>query len=225
MSEVLCDSSSIIALTTSCYESIIPFLNSKGIDFIIPPSVVDESVNHPLTIKKRLYHTSALKIKRLIRDKKILIVETGEMPLTKKILELANSMFSVNGKYIHLVDLGEAAMIAMAKELGIKTLLMDERTTRMLIEAPFELKEHLSKELRTEVKINKTAMEEFESITKDMAVIRSAELVALAYEQGFFKAWKELEKEFVLSLLYKVKYNGCSLSFEELDEYKGYLGL
>ncbi|MEM4367339.1 MAG: hypothetical protein QW035_04400 [Candidatus Anstonellales archaeon] len=219
MSEILCDSSSIIALTTSCLDNVLPFLNKHGIDFIVPSFVKFEMVERPLRIESKPYHMSALKIRRLIETKVLLLVDAKEDPLADEILSYSNSLLKAKGKYIHLVDKGEAAMIAMARRLGIKNILMDERTTRMVIEAPYKLKEHLEAELRTKVDIEESSLREIKDITKEMKVFRSSEMVYLAYKHGFFREWNEAEKEIAEAALYRVKYDGCSIGFDELKEY------
>lgn len=223
MSEVLCDSSSLIALTTSCLEGVLPFLNKHGVDFVVPSFVMFETVERPLRIESKPYHMSALKIRRFIENKVLLLVDAKEDSLTEEILTHSNSLLKAKEKYIHLVDKGEAAMVAMARRLGINNILMDERTTRMVIEAPFRLKEHFEEELRTRVGISEKSLREIKDITKDMKVFRSAEIVYLAYKNGYFKDWKDGEKEIADASLYRLKYNGCSISFDELKEYRGFL--
>jgi hypothetical protein len=41
----------------------------------------------------------------------------------------------------------------------------------------------------------------------------------LAYEKGYFKSFGRLQTEALEAALYKVKYSGCSISFDEIMDY------
>ncbi len=215
MKTVLCDSSSLISLTDTCFIDVFYFLSKKfDVDFVIPPSVRKEIIDRPLSIQMKAYQLSALRMKKALSDGVLIEVNADTELEAKNILSMANTSFFVRGKPIHLIDLGEADMIALAHALNINLLLMDERTTRMLIEAPFRLKEHLEKELHTNIMLNKKSFEAFRDYTRDMQVIRSSELLTVAFEKGF------ISKEMFEAGLYALKYNGCSISFDEIEEIK-----
>ena len=112
-------------------------------------------------------------------------------------------------------------MLALAPALGIENLLVDERTVRILIEAPFELKQHLESEFQVNVMVNKSSFRDLASKLSTLKVLRSSELVMLAYERGYFKNFTTLQKEALEAALYKMKYSGCSISFDEIHEYIG----
>ena len=219
--EILCDSSSLISLTDSCLLDVVyMFTKEYGLNFIIPPSVEYEIVNRPLSIKMKAYQLSAMRLKEAIKKHVLIKVSADTKEEGKTILDIANHIFFVGGKPIHLIDLGEAEMIALSHRLKINTLFMDERTTRMLIEAPFKLKEHIEKELKTTVMLNKENYNIFEDYTSDMKVVRSVDLVALAYEKGYFRErFEEDDFKAFSASLYKLKYAGCSVSFEDIENY------
>ena len=220
--DVLCDSSSLISLTDSCLDNILGFLaNNFNIRFIIPNSVEDESVNRPLTSHIRQYSFSALKIKKAINDNIIVKVKNGQEthPTVDSILYMTNNMFFVRGKPLKLVHLGEAEMIALAEELDVNSILIDERTTRMLIEAPFQLKEHLEEEFSTNVMVNRDNLTKFSDLTKGMEAIRSTELLILAYENGYFDGFGEIKRDVLEAALYKLKFSGCSIRFDEITDF------
>ena len=189
--------------------------------FIITKEVKKEIIDKPITINR--FKLEALKLKQLL-DEKIL-----EMPLaigvrdeeiskkTTEILEVANNTFQGNNKSIHLIDLGEASCLTLSKiltEKGIKNVIaMDERTTRMLGENPEGLKKFLQKRLHTKISFNKENFKLF----KEFKVIRSSELVYIAYKKGLVK----LKNGFILdALLYAVKFKGCAISEDEIRAIK-----
>ncbi len=219
--DILCDSSSLISLGDACMLDVLSLFSKKyEVNFIIPKGVEKEIVERPLTIKMKAYQYSAMRLKREIEKRILVKVDIDTETEGKKLLKIANSIFFARGRPVHLIDMGEAEMIILAHKLRIRTLLMDERTTRMLIEAPFTLKEHLERELRVNVMLNKENYSYFSDYTKDMRVVRSVDLVALAYKAGYFeeKFGDESFKAFSAAL-YKLKYSGCSVSFEEIKNY------
>jgi predicted nucleic acid-binding protein len=218
--EVLCDSGVFISLTGSCLEKILYHLSEKfGVNFIIPPSVEEEMVKRPLTRRMKNYAFSAIKIKSAISDGIIITVNADVAGEASKILHAANNMFFAKGRGIQLIQMGEAEMLALAKRLDISNILIDERTTRMLIEAPFKMKEHLQEELGVNVMVDRKSLTEFSSYVKGMSAIRSCELVMLAYENGFFDHFGDLKKQALEAAFYKVRFSGCSLRFDEIEDY------
>ena len=216
---VLCDSSSIITLVDSCLGGIFNFLGEKtGVDFFITPGVKSEIIDRPLSIKMKAYQLSALRMKRMLEEGKLNMINAETSSLTDRIMKLANNMFFIGNKPIHLIDWGETDLIATAELLNIDVLLVDERTTRMLIEAPFRIKEHLEEELNTSIGLNEPNFRDFEQHVKGIRVIRSVELIGVAYERGFFDDFKEDRKRALEAALYKAKYSGCSVRFDEIEK-------
>lgn len=89
----------------------------------------------------------------------------------------------------------------------------------MLVEDPGKLREHLEREFKTQLEVNSDYLERFHGLAGDLNIIRSSELVMVAYEKGFFKKFGKLEKKAVESALYGLKFNGCGISFSEIDEF------
>ncbi len=216
---ILCDSSVLISLTDACFADIFPFLAKKTpVEFYITPGVKQEIINRPLSIQMKAYELSAVRMKKLLKDKAIKYIDADTADLTKRLMFLGNNMFYAHGKPIHLIDLGETDIIATASLLGIKALLIDERTTRMLIEAPFRVKDHLEDELRTSVSINEKNYYEFRHAVEGMKVIRSIELLSVAYELGYFDDFGNDKVLTFEAALYKTKYSGSAVQFDEIKE-------
>ena len=216
--DIICDSGVFISLTSSCLSEILYFFsNKKNVRFIVPHAVEDEMVNYPIRRKIKRYLFSAIRIKDAIDDRVITKIEKrGVSPGGERIIELANNLFFLRGKPLKLIQRGEAEMLELAFELGIENLLVDERTTRMLIEAPFRLKEHLEREFGINVMLNKKNLSELSKHIGHFSVIRSSELITVAYECGFFKKYQEMEKAAYEAALYKIKFSGCSIGFDEI---------
>jgi predicted nucleic acid-binding protein len=212
---ILCDSSSLIALTDSGLLGALIALKQKMKGrILITEGIIEESIIYPMKVPK--YSFSAIRLKRAL-DSKVFDVIRFRQQTVDRILYLANNIFS-SARPFHLVDRGEAELVAAAVDNNLKTLVMDERTTRMLMEAPMGLKKHLEGEFRIKLNVNTKLLNEFQQATSGIHVIRSSEIVALAYEARYFKKFKDLEKKAYEAALYAIKFNGCAVGFDEISE-------
>jgi len=215
---IVCDSSSLISLTDSCFIHVIYFLKKKYSGrFIIPPSVEKECVEQPMHIKNYALH--AIRLKRAIAENMIDVVEAKSEPAAEEIKFIANSIFHAEGTPLRLLHAGEADVLSLALELGVDNILMDERTTRMLVEDPESLRQHLEHELGKQIGINEKSLSAFSRATRKIRFFRSTELILLAHELGYFADYGELEREAVEASLYKLKYSGCAIGFGEIGDY------
>lgn len=216
LSDVLCDSSSLISLTGSCLDNALYFLKDEfNVRFLIPPSVEHECVTLPLSRGLKEHAFSARKIEKMISDS-ILYRTQKEASNTNQLLDSANNLFFIRGKPLPLVHKGEAEVLAYANESSITTVLVDERTTRMLIEAPFRIKEHLEIEFNVNIMVDRNSLSYLSDFTKNFEVIRATELLVLAYENGFMDRFGRTRKDALEAALYKLKYAGCSIRFDEI---------
>ncbi len=216
--ELLCDSSSLISLTSSCLDNILYFLkDDHGVKFYIPPSVEDECVTRPLSKDLKEHAFSARKIEKAINDNVLIRIQSdGE---SNKVLEYANNLFFMRGRPIPLLHNGEADVLSLANEIGMRTILIDERTSRMLIEAPFSIKEHIEIEFNVNVMIDKTSLSKFSEFTDALEIIRASELLILAYEHGFMDGFGYRKKYALEAALHKIKFSGCSIRFDEITNF------
>lgn len=218
--DVLCDTSTLVSLTTSCLDASLHFLHERlGFRFIIPPSVETEAVTRPISAGLKQYSFSALKISQAMNKRVVIRVDAETRGEANRVLNLTNNLFFVKGRPLTLVQLGEAEMVGLARVLGLSALAIDERTTRMLIESPFKIKEHLEQEFGVNILVNKDNLMNFSEYTKGMEVIRSSELVILAYENGFFDHFDKLRKSVLEAALYKLKFSGCAIRFDEIETF------
>ncbi len=190
--------------------------------FLITSEVKNEVIDVPLRIKR--YELEALKIKRLLDDGVIelpgsLGIKDSEIESADKLmLNIANSTFSGMGRDIHILDHGEASCLALSKiltEKGIKNIIgIDERTTRLLVERPENLKNIFEERMNTKIKIKKENLSSFTGFS----IVRSTELAYVAYKKNLV----DLKGGDVVldALLYALKFKGAAVSGDEIEQIK-----
>ncbi|MDD5649498.1 MAG: hypothetical protein PHF86_03650 [Candidatus Nanoarchaeia archaeon] len=225
MKNIVFDTSSIISLSTNDLLWVLKPLKDKfNGDFLISEGVRKELVDNPLQIKR--FKFEALMILNLISNKGLNVYNDKEVE--KKITylnSLVNNLFKAKGEYITIMQSGEIASLAVAIILGSSAYVVDERTTRLVIEDPERLVKILRNKLHTTVNINRNNLELIKKEINGLKVIRSTELVLMAYEMGLFKDFlkltiysKNIKKDLIDGLLWGLKLRGCSISEEEIDE-------
>ncbi len=214
------DAGPIISLTTNNLLWILEALPAKT-TFSIVSSVKREVVDRPLATKK--FKFEALQVERLIEQGKLLVIdEPAFKSKALQFLDIANTVFWAHQAPIKIIQLGEMESVAAAVGLGTHRVVMDERITRSLIETPEQLQRLMEQRLHTKVHMDTGRLEEFRAFTRHVEIIRSAELVAIAYEKGlldkFLVKVPNARKELLESVLWGVKLNGCSISEQEIAE-------
>ena len=168
---VVCDASSLIALTDSgLLGALIAVKQRMKGDLLVTQEVINESINNPIKVPE--YSFSAVRLKRALDSGTFGVVGFNDNTFDR-ILNTANNMFYTSRPF-HLVNHGEAEMLAAAIDNNLTTMLMDERTTRTMIEAPMELKNHLENEFHVRINVNQDMFKEFKEMTSGLQVIRSA---------------------------------------------------
>lgn len=193
----------------------------SDVRFIITKQVKYEIIDRPLGIPR--YELGALKIQYLL-DSNVLelpsalgISEAKIEQRTKKFMDTANRCVSINKRWVDIVSPAEMSCLALSAELTdqrVENLIaMDERTTRILSENPDMLEQIMASKLHQKVIVNQKELKSF----AQFKFIRSTELVYVAYKKGVLrlKGPKVLE-----AVLYGTKYNGSSVSLEEIDVLK-----
>jgi hypothetical protein len=147
------------------------------------------------------------------------VLGVSNKEITSKMNEMmskANSIFVSKSGDIKLIHDGETSCMALSKIIREKidhVLCIDERTARMLIERPDNLEELLERKMHTNIKLQKSNFEIF----KDFKIIRSTELIYIAYKKGIVKM---RDPQILDALLYALKFKGCSISDDEIAEIK-----
>ena len=104
---------------------------------------------------------------------------------------------------------------------------MDERTLRLFIEKPENMESLLEHRFKHDVKTDLLLMKQFQEQLKGVTIIRSIELVGVAFKLGMLDCYlpqQENAKELLLeSVLWATKYNGCAVTNHEIEELKQFL--
>lgn len=185
------------------------------------PGVKHELVERPL--ETRRFKFEALQVQKLI-EKKIICLTEDETIIKKsrELAELANSILSAHGQNIKIVQTGEMETIAAAILYKADAVIIDERITRTLIENPAGLQLLMEKRLHMQLKVDQKALHDFQEQTRHIKIIRSIELVTIAYEQGLLDKYvvnlPNARRELLESILWGVKLNGCSVTDDEIYE-------
>lgn len=220
MSSAVVDASTLISLSESCLFNLFNHLKVKnGLEFLISKSVFNESVTKPLKINR--FKLSALRVKQGVDIGAIQVVER-DVELGKIVSEierLSEEVLVSEQRPIKVIHRGEIDALALAKYSNARTLVIDEKVTRLLLEDVMILRKLIERRQHVKVSLNKQKYGELKSFLGELNVIRSSELIALAYEQGLLE--KELggKKSALEAALYSVKFKGCSLSEFEIREF------
>ncbi len=219
---IIFDSSTLISFSMNgLFQEFRDLKKAFGGKFIIPKEVKEEIIDKPLTIKR--FELESLRMQEMLEEKvlelpsSIGISDKEISSITEKILSHVNSLFYSEKREIEIIGKGEASCLALSKILTEKKvkhiIAVDERTTRTLGESPESLLKFLENKLHTHLKMNKKDL----NFIKGMKFIRSTELVYVAYKKGLIR----IKKPQVLdALLYAMKFKGCAISDEEIEEIK-----
>jgi hypothetical protein len=189
------------------------------VKMFITPQVRREIYDHPLEIKQ--FELGAVRIHELIR-KKILELSSASISdqllatKTQELMNLANHSLKTEGQWMQVVSDAEMSCLALANEMKKQNhdvlVAIDERTARMLSEKPENLEQtmsaHLHKRVRFEGNLN---------IIKDIKIVRSSELVYVAYKKGLIDL---KDPESLEALIYATKYKGAAISWDEINQLK-----
>jgi hypothetical protein len=129
-------------------------------------------------------------------------------------------MMFAGKKPLELIQLGEAECLAIFASASAHMLLVDEKTTRLLIENPHKLRETIQMRNSEGIRLDLQKKDEFDSLTKGVSCLRSAELLAFAYSKGYFDDFRNLKEEAFKASVYALRDSGCGLSASEIVEYE-----
>ncbi|NQU79856.1 hypothetical protein HQ545_08885 [Candidatus Woesearchaeota archaeon] len=221
MKSLVYDTGPIISMTTNNLLWVLDYLKEQfNGDFYIPRAVQEELVDKPLRSKK--FKFEALQVGFRIRKGVLNVVETPQISaLAEEILRLSNHIFKARGNWLHIVHYAEMEALAAAIILNASAVVVDERTARLLVEDPNHLASILGRKMGVKIRVDKKNLEALHGWTKHVKVLRSAELVMVAFEKGILDKYlidgDVARRTLVESLLWGVKLRGCSLSKKEID--------
>ncbi len=220
------DTGPVISLVMSRLIWLIPELKKQyGGKFYITPAVRLELVERPLAVKR--FEFEALQVLKLINDGILEVYDKVPKASAYKLISLANSSFKINGKNMDVMQSGEIESVACALALGAEAVVMDERTLRLFIENSSQMKSLLERRFQSEVTVNNDNLEQFSQMLKSISIIRSIELVAVAFKLGLLDQYappgKTGESTVLDSVLWATKFNGCAVTDDEIDEAEKFL--
>jgi len=191
-------------------------------EFILPAAVHHELIETPMQIRR--FEFEAFQVNELITASVFREYDTEELAASGyRCMEIANTVFYAKGEPLRIIQIGEAQAIAAHNLLKSDGIVVDERTTRMLIEQPESLRQVLSSRLHTRVRLNKQKLNEFYKLFGKPPVLRSVEIVTVAFEFGLlnrylFNTNRETRRELLKSSLWALKLKGATVSEKEIEQ-------
>lgn len=231
MKRMVLDSSVIITLASTCLLEVLTDLKkASGVQFVIPPGVESETVGKSLHIDR--FMLEGIRVYDKIADGTIKVVDDNKVrELGSEILRIINNTFSAKGENIKLVHKGETELIALANHIKANFVGVDEKTTRILIETPEAIKQWMESKMHTPVSVDEENLKRFERYTKGLKVLRSSDIIAYAFKRGLFdrmippgrRDTVTFRENFVKGFLWALRFSGCAIRENEINEYLEYL--
>ncbi len=220
------DTGPIITLVMSRLVWILPELKKKyGGKFYITPSVKRELITRPMDIKR--FQFEALQALKLIKDGVLEVYEDVPQKEVERLDALANSSFNIGNRNMDIVQSGEIESVVCALQAGAEAMVMDERTLRLFIENNAEMKALLERRFQKPITVDREKIKQFSKDLSGIKIIRSVELVGVAYKMGLLDSYVPVQKNgreiLVESVLWAAKYNGSAVTEHEVEEIKEYL--
>ena len=220
------DTGPIITLVMSGLSGILPELKKKfGGKFYITPSVKRELVTRPMDIKR--YEFEAMQALKLIKDGVLEVYDDVSTKEVNRLHTMANSSFQIDDQNMEVIQSGEIESVVCALKAGAEAMVMDERTLRLFIENNKEMKALLERRFNKTVSVDKENMNNFSKELGGIKIIRSIELIGVAYKMGLLDSYvpnqKDGRKALLEAVLWAAKYNGSAVTEHEVEEIKDFL--
>lgn len=230
MKSLVFDSSTLISLSmNNLLEILIPLKSKFGGEFYITPAVKREVVDVPISGKR--YKLEAIQVLSLLTNNTLSVHHNKDIEkMTETLLRLANNLFLSGDNPITIVQKAEIECLALAKFINASAFVVDERTTRLLIEDPTKISKILQEKIHKNIKINNENLELLRKEVKGINIIRSTELMTIAFEFGLLNKYSmkdvknildhpvDIKKTLLDATLWGLKTRGCSISEQEINE-------
>jgi len=217
--KIVFDSGVIISFSETCYLPLFKSLKESLGELIITNNVKYECVGK--AEKNMRFKLSGLRIDDEIKNSIFTVYKSDKKldELTFKILDLTNNLFKIRGSPLKIIQIGEAECLALLGMTDASYLAVDERTTRMLIEQPHALINIFKRKYNVgKIDFDEKKYLEFKKLIGNVSAIRSVDLFCYAQKHSLLTSVFD-DKENLKAALYTLKFKGCSVSFEEIDEY------
>jgi hypothetical protein len=222
MTDLVFDSSVLISLAMNGLLPKLEELKSRfNGNFLITESVKIEVLDHPLHSNK--FKLEAIMMSNLLQQNILKLFTNLNMEKkSMQLLDTCNKIFVAKENPIKILDKAEVEALVLTITSNA-VYAVDERTMRLLIEDPKKLSELLERKFDTKITIDQKNLATFKSEIKNVQIIRSAELMTVAFELGLFKEYetKYLQnprKEILEGILWGLRLRGCAISTEEINE-------
>ena len=220
------DAGPIITLVMSRLAWILPELKKRwNGKFYITQAVKYELVDRPLTIRR--FEFEALQVMKFIREGVLEVYQDIPSSKVNELIGLANSSFTLDNQTMDVIQEGEMESAATAISSNAAGVVMDERTLRLFIESNRDMKTLLETRFKKTVTPDLQKMDAFSAKLKGLTIIRSIELVGIAYRLGLLDSYipegKKGREQLIDAVLWNVKYNGCAVTELEIQDLKTFL--
>lgn len=226
MTVIVVDSSTIISCAMNCILWIFDDLKAQGVRFIVPAGVKNEVID--TGIKSQRFKFEAIRVLHHFVNGTFETYEGDLSRETSELLGYSNSSFYIKNQQLKVLQDADVQVAVLAKKIGADAILTDERTLRLFIENPDSIKNFLQDKFHAAVTVNEDSLHRFSGYMKNIPVMRSVELVVYSFENGIFNPTikrcsgiKGIDciKEIISGLLYALKFSGCAISFDEVNDY------
>lgn len=216
MKSILFDSSTLISLAITCSCPILEKLHADyGGEFYISKSVQEETIGRASKSKRFKYE--AYRLKNLVDAGVFKMYDESKFSSQiSQLADLANSTCFAYGKQVKIIHPGEVSLLVGAKSLGADAIAIDERTTRLLVEAPEQVAQLLERKLHTRIEVDSKKLAQVAKELAGIRIIRSADLALAAFKKGYFG---KPSKDLLDGVLWALRFAGCAISSKEIDDY------
>ena len=155
MKNIILDSGPVITLALNNLLWLFEEVKQKyKINFHITEAVKKEIIDNPFNTKK--FKFESLQVMGLLEQGSISLIKNEAIKeKTYYLLELANSSYKARNRFLNLVHYAELSAVSASLLTNADAVMIDERTTRYMLEKPDKLRNILHHKLHTKVDINK----------------------------------------------------------------------
>ena len=220
MKTLFFDTGPLISITMNHISWVLqPLKKQFNGSFFITNVVKKELIDKPLRTKR--FKLEAIQTLQLINSKVLEVKSvSGIDEKTKELLTIANKCFKCGENYLTIVHYGEIETLAAVLLLNADAMVIDEKTTRLLIEDPERLEKNLSHRMHRKITIDNKNLKIFSKAVNGVKLIRSTELITVAFDLGLFDNYSinipNAKKELLDALLWGLKLEGCAISEKEI---------
>lgn len=222
MKSIIFDTGPIISLATNNLLWLLEELKNrfKG-EFYITEGVKSELIDRPL--KMRRFKFEAIQVLSLIEKGVIKIIPSVDLKdLANELMDKSNHSFKMRGHWMRIIQYAEMEVLAAAIKMSASAVVFDERTARMMVEEHDALSDLFKHKFREMPELDEKTIGEFKELTKGVKVLRSIELVIVAYENRlldkFLTHIPDPDVALVDSFLWALKLRGAAISRREIEK-------